>query len=211
MIHTYPSDEVVLEIPFHHQQLDFTCGSACLMMAMKYFDPSLEMSSDLEIDIWRESNLVEDWSTCGRGLAYSAAKRGYGAKIFASVDDIPFKDRILNISPNADPKVLEFFFQDMKRRALALDVPEINKQVTFEDIASSIRRNSVPIILVNARFLHDEDTPHWIVVRGWNRQGVFIHDPIWITRRMKPILFKTFSKMIGFGSGQVLIEVFRKN
>jgi hypothetical protein len=181
------------------------------MMAMKYFDPLLEMSSDLEIDIWRESNLVEDWSICGRGLAYSATKRGYGAKIIASVDDIPFKDRILNISPNANQRVLEFFFQDMKRRALALNVPEINKQVTFEDIASTIRRNSVPIILVNARFLHNEDTPHWIVVRGWNRQGVFIHDPIWITPRTKSISFETFLKMNGYGSGQVLIEVFRKN
>lgn len=206
-----PTDEVVLDIPFHHQRHDFTCGSACLMMAMKYFDPSLEMSGDLEIDIWRESNLVEDWSTCGRGLAYSAAKRGYGAKIFASVDDIPFKDKILSVSPNADPKVLEFFFRDMKRRALALDVPEINKQVTFEDVSFAIRRNTVPILLVNAKFLHDEDTPHWIVVRGWNRQGVFINDPIWIVTRAEPIPFATFMRMIGYGSGQILIVVFRKN
>jgi len=181
------------------------------MMAMKYFDPSLEMSADLEIDIWRESNLVEDWSTCGRGLAYSAAKRGYGAKIFASVDDIPFKDKILSVSTNADPKVLEFFFRDMKRRALALDVPEINKQVTFEDVSFAIRRNMVPILLVNAKFLHDEDTPHWIVVRGWNRQGVFINDPIWIVPRAEPIPFATFMKMFGYGSGQILIVVFRMN
>ena len=108
-IRNLPIDEFFLDIPFHHQRHDFTCGSASLMMAMKYFNPLLEMSEDLEIDIWRESNLVEDWSTCGRGLAYSAAKRGYGAIIFASVDDIPFKEKILSVSPNADPKVLDFF------------------------------------------------------------------------------------------------------
>jgi hypothetical protein len=85
--------------------------------------------------------------------AYSAAKRIYDAKIYASVDDIPFKDKILSVSPDADPKVLEFFFRDMKRRALALDVPEINKQVTFLDVSFAIRRNSVPILLVNAHFL----------------------------------------------------------
>ena len=169
------------------------------------------MSEDLEIDIWRESNLVEDWSTCGRGLAYSAAKRGYGAIIFASVDDIPFKEKILSVSPNADPKVLDFFFHDMKRRALALDVPEINKRVTFEDISFTLRRNSVPIILVNAKFLHDEDIPHWIVVKGWNQQGVFINDPIWSVPRIEPIPFATFTRMIGYGSGQVQIDVFRKN
>jgi len=206
-----PIDEVILDIPLHHQRHDFTCGAACLMMAMKYFDPSLDMSEDLEIDIWRESNLVEDWSTCGRGLAYSAAKRGYGAKIFASVDDIPFKDKILSVSPTADLKVLEFFFRDMKRRALAMEVPEINKRVTFEDVFVAIRRNSVPILLVNAKFLHNEDVPHWIVVRGWNRQGVFINDPMWIVLRAEPIPFATFMRMIGYGSGQILIVVFRKN
>ena len=56
----HPTAEAALDIPFHHQRLDFTCGSASLMMALKYFNSSLEMSADLEIDIWRESNLVED-------------------------------------------------------------------------------------------------------------------------------------------------------
>jgi hypothetical protein len=204
------TDDIVLDIPFHHQRQDFTCGSTCLMMAMKYFDPSLELSDDLEIDLWRESNLVEDWSTCGRGLAYSAAKRGYGAEIIASVDDIPFKDKILSVSPNADPKVLEFFFRDMKRRALALDVPEINKQVTFPDIKNALRRNAVPILLVNAKFLHNDDAPHWIVVRGWNQQGVFINDPLWKAPRDDPIPFARFMKLMGYESGQILVAIYAK-
>jgi predicted double-glycine peptidase len=204
-------DVVVLDIPFYHQRHDFTCGSACLMMAIKYFDPSVEMSMDLEIDLWREATLVEDRSTCGRGLAYSAAKRGYSAKIFASVDDIPFKDKILNMSPDADPEVLEFFFRDMKRRALALDVPEINKRITFEDVSSAIRQNAVPIVLVNAKFLHDEDIPHWIVIRGWNQQGVLINDPIWLVPRSAPIPFSTYKRMIGYGSGQILIVISKKS
>lgn len=176
-------------------------------MAMKYFNPALEMSEELEIDIWREANLVEDLSTCGRGLAYSAAKRKYGAKIFASVDDIPFKNKILNVSSKADPEVLEFFFRDMKRRALAMNVPEISKPVFFEDISLAIRQNSVPILLVNAKFLHDEDIPHWIVIRGWNSQGVLINDPIWIKSKTEPISFDTFTKMFGYGEGQILIVI----
>lgn len=66
--------QILLEVPFYRQRLDFTCGAASLMMAMKYFDPSLKLTKSLEIDIWRETNLVEDRSTCGRGLAYSAAR-----------------------------------------------------------------------------------------------------------------------------------------
>jgi acyl CoA:acetate/3-ketoacid CoA transferase alpha subunit len=99
----------MFDVPFHRQTQEFTCGAACLMMAMKYLDPSLNLTRDLEIDLWREANLAEDWSTCGRGLAYSAAKQGFGARILASVNDIPFKEKILQTSPKADRTVPEFF------------------------------------------------------------------------------------------------------
>jgi predicted double-glycine peptidase len=92
----------MLEVPFYRQRFEFTCGAACLMMTMKYFDSNLKLTKDLEIDIWREANLVEDWPTCGRGLAYSAAKRGFGARIVASVDDIPFKENSESF-PNCRP------------------------------------------------------------------------------------------------------------
>jgi hypothetical protein len=180
------------------------------MMAMKYFDSSLELSDDLEIDLWRESNLVEDWSTCGRGLAYSAAKRGYGAEIYASVDDIPFKDKILSVSPQADPEVLDFFFRDMQRRALAMNVPEINKCITFEDVSAALRRNAVPILLVNAQTLHHEDAPHWIIVRGWNHQGVVINDPLWTRPHEESIPYTLFTRMMGYENGQILVVISKK-
>lgn len=68
----------------------------------------------------------------------------------ASVDDIPFKEKILKISPSADPRVLDFFFRDMQRRALALDVKEERRGVTIEEISSALGRGEVPIVLINA-------------------------------------------------------------
>jgi len=199
--------KIMLEVPFYRQRFDFTCGAASLMMAMKYFDPGLKLTKSLEIDIWRETNLVEDWSTCGRGLAYSAAKRGFGARIVASVDDIPFKEKILRISPSADPKVLEFFFRDMQRRALALDVKEERRTVTIDEISSALKRGEVPIVLINAMLLHREDVPHWVIVRGYNRREVFIHDPLWKARRRGGVAVQRFKKMIGYGAGQVMIAL----
>jgi len=197
----------MLDVPFRRQMRSFTCGAACLMMAMKFFDPSLKLTKDLEIDIWREANLVEDWATCGRGLAYSAAKRGFGARIVASVDDIPFKQKILSISPNADRRILEFFFRDMQRRALALDVKEERGKVTIAKIFSALAKREVPIVLVNAKFLHREDVPHWIVVRGHYQHRIFIHDPIWLRPRSGGIAITDFQGMIGYGTGQVMIVV----
>ena len=213
MVHTTRASHarVMLDVPFHRQMQEFTCGAACLMMAMKYFDPSLRLTRDLEIDIWREANLVEDWSTCGRGLAYSAAKRGFGARILASVDDIPFKEKILEISPNADRKVLEFFFRDMQKRALALDVKEEQRQVTVEDIFSALGNREVPIVLVNAKFLHREDVPHWIVVRGHDSNKVFIHDPLWRRPQSTGMGIHDFEEMIGYGTGRVMIAVSTKH
>jgi predicted double-glycine peptidase len=199
--------ELYLEVPFYRQRFDFTCGAASLMMAMKYFYPGLKLTKSLEIDIWRETNLVEDRSTCGRGLAYSAAKRGFGARIVASVDDIPFKEKILKISPGADPRVLDFFFRDMQKRALALDVKEERGKVTIEEIFSALERGEVPIVLINAMFLHREDVPHWVVVRGYNRREVFIHDPLWKAHRRGGVAVQKFKKMIGYGAGQVMIAL----
>ena len=180
-------------------------------MAMKYFDPSVVANEDLEIDIWREANLVEDWATCGRGLAYSAAKRGLGAEIIASVDDIPFRERIFKISPNADRKVLEFFFHDMKRRALSMNVPETRAEVTPDLIRESILENAVPIILTSSSISESDDVPHWVIVRGWDPEGFLFYDPLWDGPRDEPIKEEILAGMIGYGSGQVMIKVFSKD
>ncbi|HEY5539043.1 MAG TPA: peptidase C39 family protein [Thermoplasmata archaeon] len=47
------------EVPFRHQSFDFTSGPACLLMAMRHFDPSLEVTREREVDLWREANLLE--------------------------------------------------------------------------------------------------------------------------------------------------------
>jgi len=52
-------EPIRLNIPFYRQHYDFTCGPASLMMAMKYFDYNLHVVKDVEIDVWREGNMVE--------------------------------------------------------------------------------------------------------------------------------------------------------
>jgi len=49
------------------------------MMAMKFFQPSLTLTRELEFDIWREANLVETYGTSKEGLALAAARRGFDA------------------------------------------------------------------------------------------------------------------------------------
>ena len=44
------------------------------MMAMKFFQPALRLTKGLELDIWRESNLVESYGTSKEGLAAGCCK-----------------------------------------------------------------------------------------------------------------------------------------
>jgi predicted double-glycine peptidase len=78
---------VSLHVPFHRQRSQYTCGSASLMMVMKFFQPNLRLSRELEFDIWRESNLVESYGTSREGLTVAAAKRGFFRSYHGRIKD----------------------------------------------------------------------------------------------------------------------------
>ena len=88
-----------------------------------------------------------------------------------------------------------------------MNVREERGKVTIEEIFSALERGEVPIVLINAKFLHREDVPHWVVVRGYNRREVFIHDPLWKAPRRGGVAVQKFKEMIGYGAGQVMIAL----
>jgi predicted double-glycine peptidase len=99
-----------LDIPFYRQHFDFTCGPACLMMAMKYRDHNLRLGNDLEIDIWREGNLVAVPGTSRFGLAYSAAVRGFSARVTSNTGGLDFVDKINLPLNEPDMEILRDMF-----------------------------------------------------------------------------------------------------
>jgi hypothetical protein len=72
------------------------------MMAMKFFQPSLPLSKGLELDIWRESNLVESYGTSKEGLAVAAARRGFSAYTMGISRKHSFIDEISHEIPSID-------------------------------------------------------------------------------------------------------------
>ena len=54
-----------VKVPYYPQTLDFTCGPAALMMAMKALDASIELNRSLELRLWREATTV--FMTSGHG------------------------------------------------------------------------------------------------------------------------------------------------
>jgi ribosomal protein S18 acetylase RimI-like enzyme len=89
---------VLLEVPFYAQTLDFTCGPACLMMAMRYLGSNKKMTRVLETELWREATTIFMMSGHGgcsaEGLAVAALKRGFNATVYSSDTNIPFIDSV---------------------------------------------------------------------------------------------------------------------
>ncbi|MGA8857472.1 MAG: peptidase C39 family protein [Candidatus Bathyarchaeia archaeon] len=83
-----------LPIPQYRRATQFACGPVCLMMAMKFFQPDLRLTGELEFDIWREANLVESYGTSKEGLALAAARRGFDVYTLGSARTHPFIDAI---------------------------------------------------------------------------------------------------------------------
>src|SRR5437016_9096919 len=66
--------------PYFHQTTEFTCGPACVMMALAWADPSLRPSPALEFRLWREATTIFMSSGHGGcepyGLAVSLRRHG---------------------------------------------------------------------------------------------------------------------------------------
>ncbi|EGH71280.1 peptidase C39 family protein, partial [Pseudomonas syringae] len=76
-------------VPYYQQTLEFTCGPACLLMAMKALQPARSMGRAEELQIWREATTVFMTSGHGgcspQGLALAALQRGFAVKLLVSV------------------------------------------------------------------------------------------------------------------------------
>ena len=65
-----------LDVPLFTQTSDFSCGSACVGMALKYFNFVSELNRDLEYELWRETNAVEMKGAGRYGVCAPLSVRG---------------------------------------------------------------------------------------------------------------------------------------
>ena len=167
-----------LAVPFHKQTFDFTCGPACLIMAMRYFDSRLEHTRELEIDIWRESNLVEAYATSRQGLALAAHRRGFRAFTQGNAETIELLDCLGLALNEENRKVASTLHLDLKDRCRREKIPDTMQSVSLHDLSSWLTHGWVPLVLVDARLVGEEEAPHWVVITGIEDAHVTFHDPL---------------------------------
>jgi len=163
-------DHVVLNVPYFQQTRTATCGPACLMMVMKYWDPSFEFSRRVEFDLWMKSfSLLLFGGTYQFGLAKAAVNAGFKSEIYQ-------KNAFSQNYPRA-PRLFDFIEYLVSYGARRAHVPITCGTESMSVIRDSLRRGIPPIVFMNLRSLVGENVFHWVVVTGIDTQRVYVNDP----------------------------------
>lgn len=167
-----------LKLPYYPQSLDFTCGPACLMMALRYLGYPEQFSRGLELQLWREATTVFMLSGHGgcsaHGLATAALTRSYHAEVWSRDDSIPFLDSVRDSNKKA---VMSLSHRHFVKTIKTLGGQQIRRDFTVGDIEVALLQEQIPLVLLSGYRLYGEKIPHWCVVTGFDAGFLYLHDP----------------------------------
>jgi ribosomal protein S18 acetylase RimI-like enzyme len=173
--HLHPD---MARVPYYEQTLDFTCGSSCLMMAMKALRPELELDRRLELRIWREATMVFMTSGHGgcspHGLALAAHRRGFGVEIFVNDEGPPL---LATVRSEEKKEVIRLVHEDMGEEARSFGIPVRHRTLSVDGLRERFDRGGIPIVLISSARIYDARFPHWVVVTGFDGQFIYVNDP----------------------------------
>jgi ribosomal protein S18 acetylase RimI-like enzyme len=165
-------------VPYYEQTLDFTCGPASLMMAMKALKPEMPLNRKLELRLWREATTIYMTSGhggCGPfGLGLAAAQRGFDVEIFVSDKGVLLIDTVRN---DEKKTVMQLVQDDMLDEIKALGIPVHYHGLKLEDIQQAFDSGAIPLVLISSWQIYHERFPHWVVVTGFDERFVYVNDP----------------------------------
>lgn len=167
-----------VRVPYYQQTTDFTCGPACLMMAMKALDGSLRLDRRLELRLWREATsifMASGHGGCGPfGLALSADRRGFGAELFVKQRGVFLVDTVRDPDKKEVMRVVEEDFLDRIRE---LDLPLHHRAARFTEVQELFNAGGIPLVLISSWRIYQERFPHWVVITGFEERFIYVHDP----------------------------------
>ena len=164
--------------PYFHQTTEFTCGPACIMMALGWADRSFKPEPALEFQLWREATTIFMTSGPGGcepyGMAVALKRHGLEPEIYVSHPGPYFLDTAQSAGKRRVMRLTQVGFQ---REAKALGVPTHLTPVSESVLMRAFAAGSVVVVLVSGYHMVARGRPHWIFAFGRDGRRVLMHDP----------------------------------
>jgi ribosomal protein S18 acetylase RimI-like enzyme len=161
-----------------HQTTDFTCGPACVMMALAWADPRREAPPALELQLWREATTIFMASGPGGcdafGLAVALKRHGLEPEIYVSDAGPHFLDAVR--SPEKR-RVMELTQAQYRREAKALGIPRRQTPAGESVFMQAFEAGKVALVLVSGYHMVRRGQPHWVFAFGREGRHILLHDP----------------------------------
>ena len=198
----------LIKVPYYQQTLEFTCGPAALMMAMKVLDPTLELERKLELRLWREATTI--FMTAGHGgcgpygLALSAYHRGFDLEIHVNEDGVFLVDSVRSLEKKEVMRLVqEDWIEELQRLPVALR----HGSLGVDELRQKFEAGGIPLVLISSYRIYGERFPHWVVVTGFDDHYIYVHDPLVNAKNGEtvtdsinlPIPHREFQRMARYG------------
>jgi ribosomal protein S18 acetylase RimI-like enzyme len=198
-------------IPHYRQTLEFTCGPAALMMAMKALNRRLRLDRRLELSLWRESTTIFMTSGHGgcspHGLALAAWRRGFAVELFVNDEGPPFLDTVR--TPDKK-EVVRLVHQDFLEEIRRTDIQVHRQPLSADELSARVAAGAIPVVMISQYRIYGDKEPHWIIVSGCDQRFIYAHDPyisdahVTTTDRVSiPILRREFELMARYGRSRL--------
>ncbi len=211
----------VVKVPYYQQTLDFTCGPACLMMAMKALNPEIELNRKLELRLWRETTTIfmtSGHGGCGPyGLALAAYQRGFDLEIYVNETGVFLVNSVRHPEKREVMRLVQEDFLDQLHQ---LPIAVYQGSLDVDGLKQKFSEGGIPVVLISSYRIYGERFPHWIVITGFDDHYIYAHDPFVDTERGEtmtdsinmPISHHEFQRMARYGkAGQKAVIILRRS
>ncbi len=173
--------ELWINVPYYKQTSKFSCGPACAVMVLKYFDKKLAANRQLEYELWRDTNIIGIPGCDMFGLAIPFLRRKFQVTGLTRGVWAPRKEVLSKFVSEEEAELTVFALRTQREKAKRLGINLRIEEPRLDIIHAALEKGQVPLVMVN---MHG--VPHWVVVTGVGEKEVVYNDPYFPKGRTPP-------------------------
>lgn len=164
--------------PYFHQTTEFTCGPACILMALAWAGQAVQADAALEFKLWREATTIFSGSGPGGcepfGLAVTLMHHGLRPEVFVNQSAPYF---LADVRSEEKRRVVHMAQDEFRREAADLRIPIHLTSLSESALMQSLHSDAAVIVLVSGSHVMRRQIPHWVFAYGRTHRHVLVHDP----------------------------------